>query len=147
MNGTRDYSSMMCIPQAISFYRSIGGDAVAVRNRDLAIKVGEMLAKAWDTSVGIPIDMIGCMSMIGLPKVLGCTLKDAATLRNELLSMSIGVYTRIMTQFCYPADGRLWIRISVAAYNYQAEYEVLRDAINAIVMQRSAGQSNTASVL
>ena len=147
MNGTRDYSSMMCIPQAISFYRSIGGDAVAVRNRDLAIKVGEMLAKAWDTSVGIPIDMIGCMSMIGLPKVLGCTLKDAATLRNELLSMSIGVYTRIMTQFCYPADGRLWIRISVAAYNYQDEYEVLRDAINAIVTKRSAGQSNTASVL
>ena len=68
-----------------------------------------------------------------------CTLKDAATLRNELLSMSIGVYTRIMTQFCYPADGRLWIRISVAAYNYQDEYEVLRDAINTIVTKRSAG--------
>ena len=146
MNGTRDYSSMMCVPESICFYISIGGDAVAIRNRNVALKMGNMLAKSWGTCVGIPTDMIGCMSMVGLPKVLGRTLKDAARLRNELLSMSIGVYTRIMTQFCFPAEGRLWIRISVAAYNYEEEYEVLRDAINGIVMQRSASQSNTVSV-
>ena len=70
-----------------------------------------MLSKAWETSVGIPHDMIGCMVMVGLPEVLGSTLKDAAILRKELQTMSIGTYNQIMTQFSFPANGRLWMRI------------------------------------
>ena len=142
MMGTRDYSAMLSIPDAIQFYLKIGGDQIAKRNRDLAIKVSDMLSKAWETSVGIPHDMIGCMVMVGLPEALGSTLKDAAILRKELQTMSIGTYNQIMTQFSFPANGRLWMRISVAAYNHFEEYEIFRDAINEIVVNKTAAQFN-----
>ena len=142
MLGTRDYSSMMCVPNAVQFYLKLGGDKVAIRNRELAIKVSEMLSSAWETPIGIPKDMIGCMSMVGLPEALGSTWDDAATLRQELQTMRIGKYDQIMTQYSFPSKGRLWMRISVAAYNYFEEYEVFRDAINEIVINKTAGQFN-----
>ena len=61
-------------------------------------------------------------------------MKDAAILRKELQTMSIGTYNQIMTQFSFPANGRLWMRMSVAAYNHFEEYEIFRDAINEIVL-------------
>jgi len=69
MLGTRDYSPMLAVPEAILFWKSMGGDAVGKRNHELVLWAAKFLAEAWGGEVGVPDEMVGSTAMVSLPKV------------------------------------------------------------------------------
>ena len=124
MIGTRDYSNFVVLPHAISFYDRIGGDSVARRNCEMAREVGGMLSKAWRSGpLGTPPQMIGSTCMVGLPEAFGNTYDDAKRLKFDLMKKGIIIQYPVFT------EARLFLRVSVAAYNSFEEYEQLRDAV------------------
>lgn len=82
--GTRDYSALLCIPEALRFVsRELGGlQALLQQNHGQAWWAAEMLARAWHTFIGAPKKMCSAMAMVGLPA--DCRVKsedDAKHLR------------------------------------------------------------------
>lgn len=129
MLGTRDYAPLLSVPVAVRFYQDLGGDAVAIRNKSLALRAGNMLASAWGTRLGTPAECVGPCCMVALPTVLGCTMEESQALRTKLAGMRTEGYDAIITQYFFPAAGCLWFRLSAAAYNHMAEYQLFRDVI------------------
>lgn len=129
MLGTFDYSAMLSVPAAVTFYMEAGGDDVARRNRALALRASRMLAEAWGTELGTPEECVGSCCMVGLPAALGSTMEEGKALRMCLATTATADYDGITTQYFFPAAGRLWLRLSAAVYNSLREFEVLRDVI------------------
>ncbi len=132
MLGTRDYAAMLSVPAALAYYQTeMGGQQAIRRNIAEAWAAAEMLAAAWKTRIGTPPECACSMVMVALPKAFGNTRKDGQDMRTRLAATA---HARdftggIVTQFCYPADDCLWLRLSMACYNERADYEVLRDAV------------------
>lgn len=130
--GTRDYSCFAAIPAAIAFHQSFGPGALRAYTHDTVVAAARMLAAAWGTEVGQPADSAGAMCMVGLPSVLGSTLADlsavAQRLRSEASIVAWSAGTVADAPVCADA-GRLYMRLSCAAYNCLQDFEALRDAV------------------
>lgn len=124
--GTRDPSSFLAVTAAIAFHRRLGGAALRQRNVDLARRAAEMLAASLGTEVGAGPEMCGAMTLVRLP-VSGDATPDRA----------IEVRRHFEAQGCdapvSPLSGRLWLRISVQAYNEEADYMRLAEMVSTAV--------------
>lgn len=135
--GTRDYSCFAAVPAAIAFHQSFGPDALRTYTHDTVVVAAQMLAAAWGTELGQPIDTAGAMCMVGLPPILGSTLADLGAVVQRLrLEASIVTWSAgTEADVSGDDDGAalsLYMRLSCAAYNCSQDFEALRDAVLAL---------------
>ena len=131
--GTRDPSPWLCVPDAIDLHRRLGGRALRQRNAALARSAGASIAAAFDTELGGPADDFGAMVTVRLPGNLNATWNDAARLRDRLWDdYRIEVLIAAL-------DGRLWLRLSVHAYNDEADFAGLPEAVRSACAGASQG--------
>ncbi len=118
--GTRDPSSYLAVPAALSFRQTFGDSRIKTRNRALAEAAGAYLANAWKTRMGAPAALAGSMRMVRLPLASG----SAPDLRLKLWQdHRIDVPVN-------PLDGGLWVRISAQLYNEMDDYRRLAEAVS-----------------
>ncbi|CAO2203275.1 unnamed protein product [Urochloa humidicola] len=147
--GVRDYSAQLVVPDAVDFMSRFEGgvEGISRRNHDRVIEMGRMLAEAWGTFLGSPPEMCGSMVMVGLPGCLGIDSDDDGMglrdlLRNEFRvevpifhnSRSVAVEGEEMARDANGDEVTGYVRISHQVYNVREEYEVLRDAVNKLVL-------------
>ncbi|XP_074565589.1 putative L-cysteine desulfhydrase 1 [Curcuma longa] len=135
--GTRDYSPQLVVPSAMEFISRFEGgiQGIQKRNHESVVKMGEMLAAAWETLLGSPPGMCSSMIMVGLPSGLGVSSEaDALNLRS-LLREEFEV--EVPVHFHPLAGGRNgvagFVRISHQVYNVEDDYYRLRDAVLQLV--------------
>ena len=70
--GTRDYSALVAVPEAIQFVKDMAGgiEEYGKENHCKVVTMAEMLASAWGTFLGTPPEMCIAMAMIALPPAL-----------------------------------------------------------------------------
>lgn len=127
MLGSKDYSAMCSIPAAISYLEKLGGlHSIIERNHRICCNVMQKLGHAWNTSnYVLPSSITTSMGMVGIPSILGDTWEKSFELRSLLRQKY-----NIVIQNPFPVKGdRLYIRISVAVYNSEEDYDFLRDAL------------------
>ncbi|KAG6480387.1 putative L-cysteine desulfhydrase 1 [Zingiber officinale] len=136
--GTRDYSSQLVVPSAMEFISRFEGgiEGIQERNHESVVKMGKMLADAWETLLGSPPGMCSSMIMVGLPNCLGVSSEtDALSLRSllrEEFKVEVPVYF-------HPEEDKNhgvttgYVRISHQVYNVEDEYYRLRDAVLKLV--------------
>eukprot|EP01018_Ginkgo_biloba_P021423 Gb_00650 [translate_table: standard] len=146
--GNRDYSAQLSVPAALEFTKEFEGGIVSIRkkNHDYVVRMGEMLAKAWDTHLGAPPELCSSMAMVGLPDCLKIgSEKDAMDLRT-LLRKKFGVEVPIYHRpKIAPIDNHsteqpktvfsAYARISHQLYNTLDDYLKFRDAVNQLVVE------------
>ncbi|OWF49913.1 uncharacterized protein LOC110451100 [Mizuhopecten yessoensis] len=128
MQGTRDDTPYICLPEALRFYSDIGGMEVITRYcSHLLDQAASKMVAAWGTAkLPVPREMEPpCMRMVKLPTLTGFI----PSLSNSIRLMS-DIYTRwnIQTATMY-VDGDLYVRLSANVYNTEADYDTLVAAI------------------
>ena len=119
--GTRDPSAFLAVGAAIAFHQRLGGPAMRARNAALAGAAGVLLAERLGTeshhSPG------GSMAIVRMPVVGPATRAHAQELRERLFTAKADA--PLMAQ-----DGRIWLRVSAAAYNEIGDYERLGEIVD-----------------
>lgn len=128
-SGLGDASSWLALDAVLAFWELAGLQPARIYAQYLVTDAAEMLADAWGTSLGIPVELLGPMALVEIPPIpflqshLGMyTYEHAEAVQNALFQRQIEVPVKVLS-------GRLYVRISAQIYNYFEEYEVLRDAI------------------
>ena len=121
--GTRDPSAWLCIPDAIDFHRRLGGRTLRERNAALARSAGTDLAAALGTETGGPAGCFGAMVTVRLPCEIEASWENAGRIRDRLWRDH-----RVETLVAVVA-GRLWLRLSIFAYNDESDLAGLCDAV------------------
>ena len=130
--GTRDPSAWLCIPDAIEFHRRLGGHALRARNAALAQSAGARLAGALGTELGGPADSFGSMVTVRLPCDLEATWENAGRIRERLWR------DHRIEALVAAIAGRLWLRLSVFAYNDDADFTGLPEAVRSALATDAA---------
>ena len=133
--GTRDPSAWLCIPDAISFHRRLGGRELRERNAALARFAGVVLATALDSELGGPAASFGAMATVRLPCDADPTWENAGRIRDRLWR------DHRMETLVAVVAGRLWLRVSVFAYNDEADFDGLPQAVRAALAAEGAGSA------
>lgn len=73
--GTRDYSALVAVPEAIQFVKNVRGsiEEYSRKNHCEVVAMAEMLASAWGTFLGTPPEMCAAMAMVALPASVNVT--------------------------------------------------------------------------
>ncbi|TVU21332.1 hypothetical protein EJB05_30960, partial [Eragrostis curvula] len=146
--GVRDYSAQLVVPDAVDFMTRFEGgiEGISARNHDKVVEMAMMLAEAWGTFLGSPPEMCGSMAMVGLPGCFGIESDDDAMRVRTMLRDDYKVEVPIFhnsrraddeQELGKDANGDQvtgYVRISHQVYNVREEYEVLRDAVNKLVL-------------
>jgi len=122
--GTRDLSSWLSLPAALTFHERMGGPALRRRNRELAREGAEILADAWGVEPPAPASMFGSLTIVPMPGRADDVSIPAANAEAARIRDRHRIEVAV-TGFA----GRLWCRLSAQAYNHRAEYEQLAAAI------------------
>lgn len=130
--GTRDPSAWLCIPDAIELHLRLGGRALRERNADLARSAGTALAAALDSEPGGPAASFGAMVTVRLPCDTEATWENAGRIRDRLWQDH-----RVETLVAAVA-GHLWLRLSVFAYNDEADFAGLPAAVRSALAAEGA---------
>ena len=121
--GTRDASSMLCMPSVLAFMDAHGPARIRAHNHALVNDAADMLSAAWKTGRGAGPALTGSIAMVRLPDGLGTTQGDADALRNRLVDeFRVQIPINALT-------GTLWCRLSAQIYNEMGDYERLESAI------------------
>jgi len=133
--GTRDYSSMLAVPEALNFldqWRSPCGRDAQEYNQAMCAKQAARLADEWNTEQGIPDSMSSSMTMVRLPMDVTDRpgMPDVGTRRvlREKYQIEAAVG-------CFGDQGS-WIRLSHAIYNTCEDYERLSCAVREIAAEQ-----------
>jgi len=121
--GTLDPTNYLAAPEGVAMLHEWGFEAVFEHNHRLVWEGGTLLAKRWETEVGVPESMVGTMVTVPLPARAGTTHEEAARLRLALL-----LEDKIEIQM-HAWRGRLWARLSAQVYNDLSEEEQLAEAV------------------
>mgnify|MGYP001593701461 CR=1 FL=1 len=115
--GTKDPSPWLSVTAALDFHKRLGGAKLRRRNRALALAMGTRLARAWGAELA-PASMLGSMAALALPLKGRASLAAAERLHDALRrrGVEVPVFFRL---------GRLFLRISAAAYNRPGDYDRL----------------------
>ncbi|WJZ90585.1 hypothetical protein VitviT2T_009718 [Vitis vinifera] len=145
--GTRDYSSQLVVPSVLEFVNRFEGgiEGIMMRNHEIVVKMGEMLAKSWGTNLGAPPEMCASMIMVGLPSRLFISSEEDAMRLRSYLRQHHGIEVPLHYQAPSDVEGGPkdkdglvtgYARISHQVYNSFDDYCKFRDAINQLVEQR-----------
>eukprot|EP00658_Telonema_sp_P-2_P009799 TRINITY_DN13644_c0_g1_i2.p1 TRINITY_DN13644_c0_g1~~TRINITY_DN13644_c0_g1_i2.p1 ORF type:complete len:243 (-),score=61.91 TRINITY_DN13644_c0_g1_i2:264-992(-) len=156
--GTRDYSAMLAVPAAVKFWREMGGDQIAARNRELVLWAARELTASWGGEMGCAEDMVGSTVMVSLPREIPATEQTAKWVKTSLIQRASALLKpalaaeklrgcagvrKVQIQSLVLAKDRLWIRLSAAAYNVEREFGVLREAVLALARECSSLQTQS----
>ncbi|MFA6029385.1 MAG: aminotransferase class V-fold PLP-dependent enzyme [Elusimicrobiota bacterium] len=124
--GTRDPSAWLSVGAALRFHRALGGAALRRRNRALALRVAGRLSAAWGVELPAPASCLGSMAALPLPLPgkAGQPQADALMLALRRRGFEVPVFH---------LDGRLLLRVSVQAYNEEADYRPLERLVPALL--------------
>jgi isopenicillin-N epimerase len=125
--GTRDASAWLSVPAAIDFHDRLGGADLRQRNHDVAMAGARRLADIFGTRLVAPEHQLGAMACVLLPPGPPATREAANALKQRLWDEAR------MEVHIMPFHDRLWLRISVAAYNEAAELDMLGDRLGAML--------------
>ena len=121
--GTRDPSAWLCLPDAIALHRRLGGRALRERNAALAGSAGAALAADLESELGGAARSFGAMITVRLACGLDATWGNAARLRDRLW------HDHRVEALVAAVAGSLWLRLSVHAYNDEADFAGLPEAV------------------
>jgi isopenicillin-N epimerase len=121
--GTTDPSRFLAVGEAIGFHQGLGGAALRARNRDLAARGGELVARRLNTQVGTHGAVAGAMATVRLP-VEDPTAAHALAIRKQLMATGTDAPVHAL-------DGALWLRLSAFAYNELDDYARLAEVVAA----------------
>ena len=130
--GTRDPSPWLCIPDAIELHRRLGGRTLRERNAALARSAGASLAAALDTELGGPAARFAAMVTVRVPCKSDATWENAGRIRDRLWQ------DHRIEALVAAVAGRLWLRLSVFAYNDEADFDGLPEAVQAVLAAEGA---------
>jgi isopenicillin-N epimerase len=119
--GTRDPSSLLAAPAALSFLEQAGWQNVRTHNNDLAREGAELVAKALGTQTGAAAGLAAAMHVVRLPRDL--TEAEARSLESRLFDEY-----RVVVPVTF-LGGYRWLRLSAQLYNTPDDYERLADAL------------------
>ena len=119
--GTTDPSRFLAVKEAIAFHQRLGGAALRERNRQLAARGAELVARRLNTSVGTSGPVAGAMATIRLP-VDDPSPAHALAIRQRLMAAGTDAPVHAL-------DGALWLRLSAFAYNQADDYVRLAEMV------------------
>jgi isopenicillin-N epimerase len=119
--GTRDPSSLLAAPAALSFFAQAGWQKVRAHNNDLARRGAELVARALGSQTGAAAGLAAAMQVVQLPREL--TEAEARTLESELFDAY-----RVVVPVTF-LGGYRWLRLSAQLYNTLDDYKRLADAL------------------
>lgn len=125
MNGTRDYTAFLCIPDAIEFMKTYHWDKVSKSCRDLVKANAAAFTNALDSKILAPVtdDFIG--QMLAVP----VQTKEPELLYRKLVD-EYKIEIPVMRH-----DDKVFIRYSVNGFNSQADLDTLFDALREIMTE------------
>ncbi len=123
--GTRDPSSWLSVPAAIDFHEELGGAALRARNHGLATAAAAALAAELGTETGAPAGLFGSMATVRLPT-------DGDPGRVGPIGDALWQRHRIEVPVM-PLAGRLWLRLSAAAYTDPQDFSGLAEAVRDVL--------------
>ncbi len=126
--GTRDASAQFVMPDTLALRDWLGDAEAQTYNHRLAVRGADLIAAAWQTTLGAPASLTGSMATVALPfdRPSDVGAEDAEGLRFQLLDdFGVQVPVREMA-------GRSWVRISAQVYNTLDDYERLANAVLAL---------------
>ncbi len=134
--GTHDPTPFLCLPEAIRFLGALlpgGWPELMARNAALARDARRRLAARLDLPPPCPEEMLGSMASLRLPDsrhpLHPVWITDE--LQNELYRRH-----RIETVVApWPAHPSRWLRVSAAAYNRIEQFELLAEAVGALLAE------------
>jgi isopenicillin-N epimerase len=128
--GTHDPSAFLAVPDAIRFVSALmpGGLAALIeRNRALALAARSLLCEALDVAEPAPASMVGSLAAVPLPDAIA---RPTPPLYLDPLQIELRRRDRIEVPISFwPAWPHRNIRVSAAAYNEIADYELLARAL------------------
>jgi isopenicillin-N epimerase len=125
--GTRDPSGWLAATAALEFHRSLDPPRFRAYIHELAVQAATELVKAWDTTVPAPLPLFGAMVTLPIPTAVMADKSTADRIHDALWER----YRAEAPVLSF--NGRLWIRISGQVYNEPVDYQVLADAVPAIL--------------
>ncbi len=129
--GTDDPSAHLALPDAIAFLETLhpqGLKGLMERNRELVLTQRQRLCRLLGIALPSPDSMIGSLAAVPLPPAQG----DAPTGFIDELSRKLRSEHLIQVPvFVWPEWPHRLLRISAAAYNDQADYDRLLEALPA----------------
>jgi len=131
--GTKDYSGFLSLSAALEFRRSIGGEAAIIAyTHGLAVRGGQMLARAWGTQT-MPAAVTGQLINVELPCNPGCPVDGLA----DRLYRKGGFWVPVVMLPEGAATRSAWLRISVGVYSEMADLELVRDTVLEVLGQKA----------
>ncbi len=132
--GTNDFSAYLCVPEAIKFMDSLmegGIKKLMGRNRNLSLKVREMISEVLSIEPSAPKDMLASLCSFPLPDGSdpGPFPFDYIDPVQDLLYVDYKIEIPVMF---FPAPPNRLIRTSVQIYNSLEQYQKLADALKEI---------------
>jgi isopenicillin-N epimerase len=119
--GTTDPSRFLAVTAAIEFHHRLGGAALRERNRDLAARGAELIARRLNTQVGTTGPVACAMATIRLP-VDDPSPAHASAIRRRLMLAGTDAPVHAL-------DNAVWLRVSAFAYNERDDYARLAELV------------------
>ena len=126
--GTRNFSSMLALYDAIKFYENLGAEEIRNYNHSLVIEAGKLISGHIETIYNKDESMTGSMLTMKLPELKG---NYKILLNTELRDLFIREYMIEIPFMMF--DNRIWFRISAQVYNEIEDYRIFAAAITRIV--------------
>ncbi|HEX3347637.1 MAG TPA: aminotransferase class V-fold PLP-dependent enzyme [Acetobacteraceae bacterium] len=124
--GTRDPTSVLAVPAAITFLEDLGGASLRERNIRLARDATAVIARRLNAEIGALPEFAGSMGVVRLPVTGAATPERALDMRAKVFDAKTDVPVSAI------GDG-LWMRISAQAYNEIEDYERLAEIVARLV--------------
>lgn len=122
MNGTRDFTAFLCIPEAIKFMQNHQWETIAQSCKTMVKENAKPFAKALNSDVLAPINDTFIGQMLAVP--IQC--KEPEKLYQTLVHQ-YNVEIPVMRH-----DDKVYLRYSIQAFNDQSDLDILFDSINDI---------------
>jgi len=119
--GTRDPSSLLAVPAALSFFARAGWQNVRAHNNDLARRGAELVGRVLGSQTGAAAGLAAAMHIVQLPREL--TEAEARSLETRLFDEY-----RVVVPVTF-LGGYRWLRLSAQLYNTLDDYARLADAL------------------
>jgi isopenicillin-N epimerase len=138
--GTADPTAVLCVPEAIRFMGSLlpgGWPELWRRNRGLALGARDELCRALGAAPPCPDEMIGSMAALPLPPGAE-EAPDSALYLDPLQAQLLERWRIEVPVIPWPAPPARVVRISAEVYNSLEQYQLLAEALTALLAEEAA---------
>jgi selenocysteine lyase/cysteine desulfurase len=120
--GTADYTSYLCFPNALSFRTQFGDQAIMDYMHKLASQGGDLLAALWNTEKLVDDSMIGAMVNVRVPSTNGTLLQNFSRMILERYNTYVPFYALENTNLWY-------CRVSAQIFNEISDFQYFGNAV------------------